>query len=317
MENRRSFDAMENVNLHRDGRKVVLESTGTPIVNEDGGLLGYRGSDRDITERKEAEKQLELYQDHLEELVSQRTAALEMANDELKAFSYSVSHDLRSPLRVIDGFSQVVLEDYSNAIDEVGKDFLQRIRNGTHHMEEIIDAMLSLSRVSHVDMKPQDVDLSAIAKSILREFQDSEPKRIATVEVMRGIRAMADKSLIYIVLENLLGNAWKYSKKKQKAYVEFGAKIKGGQTVYFVRDNGAGFEMKYVDKLFGAFQRLHSLEDFEGTGIGLVTVSRIIRRHGGEVWAEAQPGQGATFYFTLDTMNALEVEMTEKAVAQV
>jgi PAS domain S-box-containing protein len=317
IKSRLSFDTVENVMLHRDGHKVVLESSGTPVFKDDGTFLGYRGSDRNITERKETERELERYRNHLEEMVSQRTAALELANEELKAFSYSVSHDLRSPLRVIDGFSQAVLEDYAEAVDDKGKDFLQRIRNGTHHMGDIIDAMLSLSRVSQVDLEPQYVDLSAMAEAIVKKYQDNEPGRAVEVEIMPEVHCLADKSLIRIVLDNLLGNAWKYTGKSTNARLEFGVRKKGGVPLYYVRDNGVGFDMKFAGKLFGAFQRLHKPEDYEGTGIGLVTVSRIVRRHGGEVWADAQPGRGAAFYFTLNTGKGVRSAVTVKEAAEV
>ena len=275
-------------------------------IKPSGSVTSYT----DITERKKAEQELEQYRNHLETMVSERTAALEVANRELEAFSYSVSHDLRSPLRAIDGFSYALIEDYDDIMDQSGKDFLQRIRHGAQHMGKLIDAMLSLSRVTRSDFSPETVNLSEVAKSIISKYQDDEPGRRININISENLTHTADKALITVVLDNLLGNAWKYTSKTEDACISFGSEQVDGKNAFYVRDNGAGFDMKYANKLFGAFQRLHKPEEFEGTGIGLVTVSRIIRRHGGEVWAKAGLDQGATFYFTLDGSSDADTQST-------
>ena len=255
--------------------------------------------DVDISERKRAEAELQLHREHLEELVRARTDAMDVANRELEAFSYSVSHDLRSPLRAVDGFAQALAEDYADKLDATGQDYLQRIRGGTQRMAALIDAMLQLSRIGRKPLNPSSLDLSAMAREILAELAMAEPARQVTIDITSGLRAWGDAQLLHAALANLLGNAWKYSAKTPRAQITFGHMQQDGQMVCFVRDNGVGFDMAHAGKLFGAFQRLHHRAEFEGTGIGLATVQRIIHRHGGRIWAEAAPGQGATFYFTL------------------
>ncbi|HUJ58171.1 MAG TPA: ATP-binding protein [Kofleriaceae bacterium] len=231
---------------------------------------------------------------------TQRQAiAAETANKELEAFSYSVSHDLRAPLRGIDGFSQALIEDHAEHLPAKAQDYLRRIRAAAQRMAELIDDLLRLSRVSRGDFKRERVDLSAIAASILADLQRGEPARAVDTIVQPEIVAHADPRLLKITLENLLGNAWKFSAKTERARIEFGAADERGERVYFVRDNGAGFDMSYVDRLFVAFQRLHSAKEFAGTGIGLATVQRVVLRHGGRIWAESELGQGTTFRFTL------------------
>jgi signal transduction histidine kinase len=228
---------------------------------------------------------------------------LEGANKELEAFSYSVSHDLRAPLRTIDGFSQILIEDYADKLDQEGKDYLGRVRVASQHMGSLIDDLLDLSRVSRGPLRRETVDLSAVATGIIDELGRSQPEREVKFVTEEGLTAFADANLLTVALENLLGNAWKFTSKQPHAMIEFGSTACEGieeHTSFFVRDNGVGFEMAYSDKLFGAFQRLHGSEEFEGTGIGLATVQRIVRRHGGRVWAEGEVGQGATFFFTLD-----------------
>lgn len=224
---------------------------------------------------------------------------LEAANKELDAFCYSVSHDLRSPLRAIDGFSQVLREDYAGELDAQGQTILARICAATQRMGLLIDDLLRLSRLSTQALAPAAVDLSAMAREVADELVRHEPGRSVELSIMPGITAQGDPSLLRSVVENLLGNAWKYTAKHREAKIEFGVQQQNGEFVYFVRDNGVGFDMQYAGKLFGAFQRLHKPEDFPGAGIGLALVARIIRRHGGRIWPEAQPGHGATFYFTL------------------
>jgi len=225
--------------------------------------------------------------------------AAEAASAELEAFSYSVSHDLRSPLRGIDGFSQALLEDYGGALDDQGKDYLRRIRAAAQRMAQLIDDLLRLARISRAELNPEPVDLSALAQSVAEEMREREPARAASFRIADGIETEGDPRLLRVAVENLVGNAWKFTRKKAATRIEFGTLQHNGQPIYFVRDNGAGFDMAYAGKLFGAFQRLHHTKDFEGSGIGLATVSRIVQRHGGRIWAEAALEQGATFYFTL------------------
>jgi two-component system sensor histidine kinase/response regulator len=226
-------------------------------------------------------------------------AALESANKELESFSYSVSHDLRAPLRSIDGFSLALLEDYAEKLDEEGKEHLQRVRSATQRMAELIDDMLTLSRVTRTEMRLEKIDLSAMAKNIAAELRRSQPGREVEFVIAEELLAHGDGGLLKAALENLIGNAWKFTSKRPAAKIEFGAARHNGAPVYFVRDNGAGFDATYSNKLFGAFQRLHAETEFAGTGIGLATVQRIVHRHGGQVWAEGETGHGATFYFTL------------------
>ncbi len=250
----------------------------------------------DITERKQAEEKLQ----HTLADLEQSSIRLEAANKELEAFSYSVSHDLRSPLRSIDGFSQALLEDYTDKLDDNGRDYLGRLRGASQKMGELIDGLLKLSRLSRSEMHLENVDLSALADEIANRLQETQPERKVEFNTSRGLTAQGDPQLLRALLENLIGNAWKFTGKVAKAKIEFGAIRNGTQKTFFVRDNGAGFDMSYVDKLFGAFQRLHDVTEFPGTGIGLATVRRIINRHGGTVRAEGEVGKGAAFYFTLD-----------------
>lgn len=247
---------------------------------------------------------------NLERRVAERTAQLEAANKELEAFSYSVSHDLRAPLRSIDGFSQALLEDYADKLDEEGKKDLQRVRAATQRMGDLIDDMLNLSRVTRKEMRLETVDLSAMAQTIAAELRRSQPGRKVEFVIAEGMVTDGDGGLLKVALENLLGNAWKFSGKRCPARIDFGITPGDGDAAYFVRDNGAGFDMAYADKLFGAFQRLHDQNEFSGTGIGLATVRRIVDRHGGQVWAEGEVEKGATFYFTLNAQSAFSPEQT-------
>jgi len=224
---------------------------------------------------------------------------LQATNQELEAFSYSVSHDLRAPLRSIDGFSQILLEDYRDELDEEGRNYLGRVRTASQRMGQLIDDLLELSRVTRGPLRRETVDLSAIAADVAGGLKASDPERRGRFVISEGLVARGDAKLLRVALENLLGNAWKFTSKEPDAAVEFGASRRRGQ-VYYVQDNGAGFDAAYAGKLFGAFQRLHGSDEFEGTGVGLATVARVIRRHGGEVWAEGKVGEGATFYFTLE-----------------
>lgn len=235
----------------------------------------------------------------LERRVRERTAQLEASNRELESFCYSVSHDLRAPLRHIEGYSQVIVEDHCGEIKDEVFGYLQRIREASVKMEQLIDALLNLSRLSREPLKRVPLDLSRMARKVADDLALSEPERRVTFTIAEGVRANADPVLIGVVINNLLHNAWKYTAKKDAAQIEFGAADTNGGTAYFIRDNGAGFDMRYVGKLFGPFQRLHSAEEFEGIGIGLATVQRVIHRHGGTIRAEGKLGEGACFSFTL------------------
>ena len=224
---------------------------------------------------------------------------LEHKNRELESFSYAVSHDLRAPHRRIDSFSRAVLESQGDRLDEAGQRFLSRVREASQHMSQLIDDVLHLSRVTRADLRDQEVDLSSIAALILTRLQESEPERKMDMKVRPGVLVTGDSQLLKIAMGNLLENAWKFTAKEPESRIEFGMMQAGGEATYFVRDNGAGFDMTYTDRLFGPFQRLHPQGEFPGNGIGLATVQRIIHRHGGRVWAEGLVGQGATFYFTM------------------
>jgi len=225
--------------------------------------------------------------------------AADVATREIEAFSYSVSHDLRAPLRSIDGFSLALLEDYQEILDETGRDYLSRVRAATQRMGRLIDDLLMLSRLTRSQLNIEEVDLSALALKIADELRLSDPKRRVAFDIPKGIVAKADANLMSVVMENLIGNAWKFTAKTSPASIQFGSSGDGGETIYLVRDNGAGFDMAYVDKLFGVFQRLHRDTEFPGQGVGLSLVQRIVHRLGGRLWAEGAIGQGATFYFTL------------------
>ncbi|MBI5232432.1 MAG: HAMP domain-containing protein [Coriobacteriales bacterium] len=235
----------------------------------------------------------------LEDRVRRRTSELEASVQELEAFSYSVSHDLRSPLRAIDGFSAALIEDYWDTLDEQGRDDLGRVRDNARRMGELIDSLLKLSRFSRQEMKLQDVDLSCIASDVAEFLQHADPERSVTFEIAPDVYGQGDPSLLRVVIDNLMSNAWKFTSKRPSATIEFGSREQDGQTVYFVKDDGAGFDMAYASKLFGAFQRVHGQAEFPGIGIGLATSARIVHRHGGRIWAEGEPEKGATFSFTL------------------
>lgn len=242
-----------------------------------------------------------------ENALRQRTVELEHAIRELETFSYSVSHDLRAPLRAIDGFSAVIEEDYARQLAPQGREYLGRIRSAAQRMGLLIDDLLSLAHTSHQALRPADVDLGALARECLARHAEREPGRPVEVRIADGLHARVDRALMTVALENLLGNAWKYTARRPHAVIEFGAEQRDGETVYRVRDNGTGFDMRYYDKLFQPFHRLHG-SDFPGSGIGLAIVQRVIQRHGGHLWAESEPGHGATFLFTLGALPDAPVE---------
>ena len=256
--------------------------------------------EKKIQELQQARAALQQANLELDSRVQQRTAELNAANQELESFSYSVSHDLRAPLRHISGYIDILLRDCGGQLNETHLKYLQTVRAAARTMGELIDALLELSRVTRAEIHRGPVDLSALAAAVFAELQQSDPNRVVKLEITPGLNASGDEGLLRIVLVNLLGNAWKYSRKRPDARIEFG-KIPGGAAdTYFVRDNGAGFDMAYAGKLFGAFQRLHGCDEFEGIGLGLATVQRIIHRHNGKIRAESIEHQGAIFYFTLD-----------------
>ncbi|MEZ4391401.1 MAG: response regulator [Polyangiales bacterium] len=250
---------------------------------------------RDVTEARRSR----------EELARARDAA-ESTNRELESFSYSVAHDLRAPLRGIDGFSQALMEDCAEQLDATGKKYLAFIRASADHMAQLIDDLLGLTRVTRSELHYEEVDMSELARAVVASLQRAHPTRRVEAVIQEGLRCCGDARLLGVMLDNLLGNAWKFTAKRAEARVEFGAMERDGRAVYFVRDNGAGFDMAFGNKLFGAFQRLHSASEFEGTGIGLATVRRVVSRHGGRVWAEGAVDRGATFYFDLNEQDHVE-----------
>ena len=290
--------------VRRDGASVYVETRTTALRDAQGQVNGMLGVNTDIHERKQAREEIMQLNASLEERVEQRTAQLKFANQQLEAFSYSVSHDLRSPLSAVDGFSALLEKSITQPgappLAERSRHYLARIRAGVRQMGELIDAMLLLAQVTRVSLRWETVDLSAQAEAVLQGFQEREPDRVARWEVAPGLVVQGDSQLLGQVLDNLLGNAWKFTGGKTDTCITVGQETnRDGETVFFVRDNGAGFDMSYAAKLFGAFQRLHAQNEFPGTGVGLATVQRIIERHGGRVWADSALNQGATFYFTL------------------
>jgi light-regulated signal transduction histidine kinase (bacteriophytochrome) len=245
---------------------------------------------------KETEEELKKQRDYLHQLVRD----LEAANKELESFVYSVSHDLRSPLRTINGFSEIVLQDYGDKLDNTGKEYLNRIKEATKRLTQLVDDMLKLFRIIKTEVNREDVNLSEMAQSIYDDLRQSQTNRSVEFIVAPKLLVNGDRQLLQILMRNLLENAWKYTSKCPNARIEVGFVTENGKKAYFVKDNGAGFEMKYADRLFLPFQRLHSDQEYAGNGIGLAIVQRVVQRHGGEVWTKAKVGQGATFYFTLN-----------------
>jgi PAS domain S-box-containing protein len=280
----------ETVRRRKDGSDVDVSVTISPIRDSRGEVVGASVAARDISAWRRAEAE-----------VGRAREAAEAANRDLEAFNYSVAHDLRTPLRGIDGFSQILLEDYGGVLDAVGHKHLQRVRDAAQHMGRLIDSLLSLARVTRVNLRSQHVDLSQLARATAERLRESQPDRNVEFLISDGFTEKGDSALLGAAIDNLLSNAWKFTRNQPNARIEFGSVQEGGQTAYFVRDNGAGFDMAFASKLFGVFQRLHTTSEFEGTGVGLATVDRILRRHGGRVWAEGKVGEGACFHFTLSS----------------
>jgi light-regulated signal transduction histidine kinase (bacteriophytochrome) len=281
----------------KSGDAMVCEIWAEPIVIEDKPCVIWVTND--VSVRKKAEARILELNAELEQRVAERTRALEVANTELEAFSYSVSHDLRAPLRAIQGFSRLVETQYAGQIDDQGKDMLRRVGAGAQKMALLIDDLLNLSRISRQAMRIGPVDLSALAREVVEELHAGEPARRTEWVIAPQLAAQGDAGLLRVLLQNLLGNAWKYSSRRDDARIELGRVEQEGRMVYFVRDNGAGFDKDHAAKLFKPFERLHSEHEFPGTGIGLALVHLIVQRHGGRIWAESAPGRGSTFRFTL------------------
>ncbi|MEU4621888.1 ATP-binding protein [Actinoplanes sp. NPDC023801] len=281
-----------------DGERTYI-SVKFPVLDTAGRPYAVCGISTDITERKRAEDEIRNLNANLEQRVRQRTAELEASNKELDAFAYSVSHDLRAPLRSLHGFSDALLEDYADVLDDVGKDYLHRLQRNVGRMGRMIDSLLNLSRATRADLDRREVDLTAMSQEIIADMRAADPDHEVTLVVPEGLTADADPHLLRLALHNLLANAWKFTAGRPDPVIEIGQVVRTGDTYFYVRDNGVGFDMKYAGKLFDAFQRLHTTSEFEGTGIGLAIVARVVRRHGGRIHAEAETDRGATFYFNL------------------
>ncbi len=295
--------AMAMLNILEDAaeEKALLVDTQRAAINilEDFDIERKKAEQINVVLRNEIAERA-----RAEEALRLAKAAAEGASKELEAFSYSVAHDLRAPLRSIDGFSQALIEDCADRLDVDGKRYLNHVREAAQQMGELIDDLLNLSRVTRAELRRERVDLTELARGVLTKLRDAQPGRNVDFVVEAGLVAQADPRLLEVVLTNLLGNAWKFTGKQARARIELAVRTVERPVVYFVRDNGAGFDQAYAGKLFGVFQRLHAAQEFEGTGIGLATVQRIVRRHGGHVWAEAEVDRGATFYFTLEEKEA-------------
>ena len=300
-----------------DGKPArVLSLSGAPVFSGTGRFRGYAGAAHDLTALISGSNAVTVAAGHLVELrsdldardrqLAERSTELDHALRELDSFSYSVSHDLRAPLRVVDGFATIVLEDYGDRgkpLDDLGRDHLRRIVAASQRMNSMIDTLLSLSRMTSKELSRERVDLTQIARELSDDLRAQDHTRAVEFALGPNLKVDGDSTLLRLVLQNLIGNAWKFSARTPQARIEFGAREEAGVRTYFVRDNGAGFDMRFAEKLFGLFQRFHSANEFAGTGVGLATVQKIVRRHGGRIWAEAIPtpneGHGATFYFTL------------------
>jgi PAS domain S-box-containing protein len=285
--------------INAEGKHFWVSTSKIPLRDPEGGIRGVLGTYEDISERKQAEEEIRLLNVDLEQRVAVRTRQLEAANKELEAFSFSVSHDLRAPLRAIDGFTRILEEDYGKSLDKEGRRLCTFVRENTRHMNELIDDLLALSRLTRSEMEFLSNDIETMARSVFQELTTPESRTRIDLIIHHLPRAMGDPILLRQALTNIISNAIKFSSKRERARIEIGCQSSPEEDVFSVWDNGAGFDMHYVDRLFGVFQRLHSTAEFEGTGVGLAIVQRVIRRHGGRVWAEGAVDNGATFYFTL------------------
>jgi PAS domain S-box-containing protein len=292
----------ENEVLTASGKRYTIAWRNNHLLDENGKIIGALSSGIDITEKKETEAEILNLNKDLERRIAERTVELEAVNKELESFAHSISHDFRAPLRALDGFSASLQANYDDHLDDQGRHYLKRIRNAAIYMSNLVDDLLDLSRITRSELKIQQVDLSKLATEVVATLQDVEPQHKARFKIDPDLHARGDAALLQAALQNLLENAWKFSSKEAQAEIEIGRTAVEGEEVFFVRDNGVGFNMAYSDKLFGAFQRLHKVGEFPGTGIGLATVQRIINRHGGRIWAESEVGKGATFYFTLQAL---------------
>lgn len=301
------IEHFETVRVTKSGKHINVSVSISPIRNAQGKIVGASKIARDITDRKQAEEEIRQLNAELEERVTQRTAQLETANKELEAFSYSVSHDLRAPLRAVDGFSLAMLEDYGPKLPSEGRRYLETIRNGAQRMGVLIDDLLSFSRLSRKPLAKQTVDTNQVVQDVLADLRDQQQDRQLELRIGDLPPCHGDPALLKQVWVNLVSNALKYTRKRDTAKIEIGSTSENGETVYFISDNGTGFDMQYANKLFGVFQRLHRAEEFEGTGVGLATVQRIVHRHGGRIWAEAELDRGAKFCFTLQDSNTDKV----------
>jgi len=315
---KRNF-ALRADKLTADEIGLLAESFNTMLAEIERATRSLEASNlesaREVAERRRAEEEIRRLNAELESRVQQRTTELQATNAEPETFCYSVSHDLRAPLRSIDGFSQALLEDFPKDVPEEAQRYLGRIRTSIQRMGQLIEDLLTLSKVSRGELARRDVDVGEIARQVSGELQGREPGRKVEVSVWDGMQANADPRLLRAALENLIGNAWKFSAKAEHARVEVGSLRDGDEVTFFVRDNGAGFDMRYANKLFGAFQRLHSANEYQGTGIGLATVQRIVHRHGGRIWADAKPGKGAVFFFTLAPGKAPATQASKEVAA--
>ena len=310
-------DTLNSDNLFYIPPEFFLEERDSPHGSRQGEwmcqqilrvLKAEEKRDKALAVQRRLAQELEEANRSLERRVKERTAELEAANSHLEAFSYSVSHDLRAPLRSIIGFSEILASECSDALGEEGRGHLQRVRKSAGQMGELIEGLLHLARVVRADLNRVRVDLTALAEDVVREIREREPDRAAVFVIAPGMQAAGDPILIRSVLVNLVGNAWKFSSKRPDARIEIGEKRNAlGHRAFYVKDNGAGFDDRYAEKLFGAFQRMHKQEEFAGTGVGLATVQRIITKHGGKIWAESRPNEGATFYFTLPIVDSSDV----------
>ncbi|KFE71960.1 ATP-binding protein [Hyalangium minutum] len=284
-----------------EGRRV--RCNGIPLRDEQGQVIGGMSLVKGLDEAGRSEDEKPSHpNEEFERRIAERTAQLEFANREMESFAYSVAHDLRAPLRAITSFSEALTDDCAAQLDATGQDYLRRILGSTQRMSELIDGILALSRVHRTPLVSTRCDLTALAKAVSEQLQVQYPGRTVHLTLQEGLVDRGDSQLLRSVLENLLGNAWKFTRERPVAEIEFGVTQEQGRRTYFVKDNGAGFDMAYQHKLFGVFQRLHSQAEFEGNGVGLATVQRIIRRHSGHIWGEGQPGQGACFFFTLNEL---------------